>query len=140
MGTLLQDLRYGARMLRKHPGFTLVAVLTLTLGIGANTAIFSVVNAVLLRPLPFRQPDQLVKVWPQKTRASVSKAEFVEIREHSQSFDELAAYSGWSFTLTGRDEPAKLSGARTTATFFSLLGVNAALGRTFLPGDDQPDH
>jgi putative ABC transport system permease protein len=139
MRTLWQDVRYGIRMLRKHPGFTLVAVLTLTLGIGANTAIFSVVNAVLLRPLPFTQPDRLVKVWPQKTRTSVSKAEFVEIRDHSQSFDDLAAYSGWSFTLTGRGEPAKLSGARTTATFFSLLGVNAVLGRTFVAEEDQPE-
>jgi predicted permease len=139
MRTLWQDVRYGIRMLRKHPGFTLVAVLTLTLGIGANTAIFSVVNSVLLRPLPFTQPERLVKVWPQKVRTSVSKAEFVEVRDHSQSFDELAAYSGWSFTLTGRDEPAKLSGARTTATFFSLLGVHAALGRTFLPEEDQPE-
>jgi predicted permease len=126
-------------MLRRHPGFTLVAALTLALGIGANTAIFSVVNAVLLKPLPFRQSEQLVKVWPEKIRTSVSKAEFVEIRNNSQSFADLAAYSGWSFTLTGRDEPAKLSGARTTATFFSLLGVRAALGRTFLPEEDRAD-
>jgi putative ABC transport system permease protein len=95
---------------------------------------------VLLRPLPFDQPARLVKVWPQKAKTSVSKAEFIEIREHSQSFDNLAAYSGWSFTLTGRDEPARLSGARTTASFFSLLGVQAALGRTFLPEEDGPEH
>jgi predicted permease len=139
MNTLWQDLRYSLRLLLKRPGFTLVAVITLALGIGANTAIFSVVNAVLIRPLPFKQSERLVKVWPQQAQTSVSKAEMVEIREHSQSFADLAAYSGWSFTLTGGDEPAKLSGARTTATFFSLLGVDAELGRTFLPDEDQPD-
>ena len=138
METLFQDIRYGFRMLLKNSGFTAVAVIALALGIGANTAIFSVVNAVLLRPLPFNQPDRLVKVWPQKPETSVSKAEFVEIRDNNQSFDDLALYSGWSFTLTGGDEPAKVSGARTTAQFFSLLGVNAALGRTFLPDEDQP--
>lgn len=126
-------------MLLKNSGFTAVAVAALALGIGANTAIFSVVNAVLLRPLPFKQSDRLVKVWPHKHKTSVSKAEFVQIRDNNQSFDDLASYSGWSFTLTGGDEPAKVSGARTTATFFSLLGVNAALGRTFLPDEDQPD-
>ena len=140
MQTFWQDLRYGARMLLKNPGVTAVAVITLALGIGATTAIFSVVNAVLLRSLPFQQPDRLVKVWTQKPPTTVSKAEFVEIRNNNHSFDDLAAYSGWSFTLTGRDEPAKLDGARTTATFFSLLGVKAALGRTFLPDEDQPGH
>ncbi|MGA9770146.1 MAG: ABC transporter permease [Blastocatellia bacterium] len=139
METLFQDIRYGFRMLLRSSSFTAVAIAALALGIGANTAIFSVVNAVLLRPLPFDQPDRLVKVWPQKHETSVSKAEFVEIRDNNRSFDDLALYSGWSFTLTGGDEPAKVSGARTTATFFSLLGVSAALGRTFLPGEDQPD-
>jgi putative ABC transport system permease protein len=132
-------MRYGVRILLKRPGFTLVAVITLALGIGANTAIFSVINAVLLRPLPYKQPDRLVKVWPQKPHVSASKAEMGAIKEHNQSFADLAAYSGWSFTLTGGNEPAKLSGARTTATFFSLLGVEAELGRTFLPDEDQPD-
>ena len=140
MNLLAQDLRYSLRLLLKRPGFTFVAVITLALGIGANTAIFSVVNAVLIRPLPYRQPERLVKVWPQHAPTSVSKAEMVEIREHSQSFDDLAAYSGWSFTLTGGDEPAKLSGARTTASFFALLGVDAELGRTFLADEDQPGH
>jgi putative ABC transport system permease protein len=135
---LIQDLRYGLRMLRKNPGFTAVAVITLALGIGANTAIFSAVNGVLLRPLPFKQPDRLVKVWPGKYQTSVSKAEFVELKSQSQSFDDLAAFSGWGFTLTGSGEPAKLNGVRTTADFFSLLGANAALGRVFLPDEDQP--
>jgi putative ABC transport system permease protein len=137
MNALWQDLRYGMRMLLNKPGFAIVAVITLALGIGANTAIFSVINAVLIRPLPYSQPERLVKVWPQRAQMSVSKAEMIEIRGHSQSFDNLAAYSGWSFTLTD-GEPAKLSGARTTASFFSLLGVEAELGRTFLADEDQP--
>src|ERR1044071_6571512 len=138
MQTLWQDLRYGLRRLLTRPGFTAIALIALALGIGANTAIFSVVNAVLIRPLPFARPDQLVKVWPQEAQTSVSKAEMIELREHSQSFADLAAYSGWSFTLTGGDQTAKLSGARTTASFFSLRGVEAELGRTFLADEDQP--
>jgi predicted permease len=125
-------------MLLKKPGFTVMAVITLALGIGANTAIFSVINAVLIKPLPFKEPDRLVKVWPQQAHTSVSKAEMLELRDHSQSFADLAAYSGWSFTLTGSGDPAKLSGARVTANFFSLLGVDAELGRAFLPDEDQP--
>ena len=140
MEILLKDVRYGIRMLVKTPGFTIVAIIALALGIGANTAIFSVVNAVLLRPLPFQQPDQLLRVWIQKPPAAISKAEIVELRNSNHSFEDLAAYTAWSFTLTGRDEPARLDGVRTTATFFSLLGVRAALGRTFLPDEDQPGH
>src|SRR5215216_5180660 len=139
MENLMQDLRHATRLLLKKPGFTSMAVITLALGIGANTAIFSVINAVLIRPLPFKQPDRLVKIWPQQAQTSVSKAEMVELRDHSQSFSDIAAYSGWSFTLTGGGEPAKLSGARVTATFFSLLGVDSELGRPFLPDEDQPD-
>jgi putative ABC transport system permease protein len=138
MNTFWQDLRYGARVLLKSPGFTVVAIATLALGIGANAAIFSVVNAVLLRPLPFPQSNQLVRVWTQKAPTSVSKAELVELQSQNRSFENLAGYSGWSFTLTGHGEPAKLEGARTTAGFFSLLQIQAALGRTFLPDEDRP--
>lgn len=137
MEGLWQDIRYGLRTLGKAPGFTIVAVFVIALGIGANTAIFSVVNAVLLRPLPFQQPDQLVRVWTQKAPTVVSKEEFLELKNNNHSFADLAAYSGWGFTLTG-DKPAKLDGARVTASFFSLLGAKAALGRTFLPDEDQP--
>jgi putative ABC transport system permease protein len=140
MDNLWQDIRYGLRTLVRNPSFTVVAIVVLALGIGANTAIFTVVNAVLLRPLPFNQPDRLVRVWPQKLDTSVSKAEFVELKEQNHSFADLAGYSGWSFTLTGRDEPAKVEGARTTASFFSLLGSTATLGRTFLPDEDLPGH
>jgi putative ABC transport system permease protein len=134
----MNDLRYGLRVLLKRPGFTLVAVVALGIGIGANAAIFSVVNALLLKPMPYSQPDRLVKVWPQGPQVSVSKIEFVEFRNQSRSFNDLAAYSGWTFTLTGTDEPAKIEGARATSTLFSLLGVNPELGRTFSPEEDQP--
>jgi predicted permease len=140
MDTLVQDIRYSIRMLIKKPGFAAIAIIALALGIGANTAIFSVVNAVLLRPLPFNEPDRIVQVWPNKYNTSASKAEFVEIKRESLSFEDIAAYSRWSFTLTGRDEPLKIEGARVTSSFFSLLGVNAALGRTLSPEEDQPGH
>jgi putative ABC transport system permease protein len=133
-----QDLRYGLRRLRTSPGFTGVAVLALALGIGANTAIFSVVNSVLLRPLPFSEPERLVKVWPGQYKVTTAKVELVELQRASRSFEGLAAYSGWSFTLTGRAEPLRLSGARATADFFTLLGTRAALGRTFAADEDQP--
>ncbi len=138
--TLWKDLRFGLRSLGRSPGFTAVTILTLALGIGANTAVFSIVNAVVLRPLPYRAPERLVTIWPEKPNASTSKADYVEIKRAATSFDDLGGYSGWSFTLTGRGEPARLDGARTTANFFSLLGVEAAAGRTFLPGEDQPGH
>jgi putative ABC transport system permease protein len=93
MLNVIQDLRYGLRVLLRQPGFTSVAVLTLALGIGANTAIFSIVNAVLIRPLPFDHADRLVKVWPQQAHTAVSKAELIEVRDQSVSFEELAAYS-----------------------------------------------
>ncbi len=127
-------------MLVKSPGFTVVATLALALGVGANTAIFSVVNAAIIQPFPFKDPDRLAHVWPQKYNTSVSKAEFIEVKNNIQSVEDLAAYSAWRFTLTGLDEPLQVSGARATASFFSLLGVNAALGRTFAPDEDQPGH
>jgi predicted permease len=136
--TLLKDLRFGLRSLGKSPGFTAIALLTLALGIGANTAIFSIIHAVLLRPPPYREPARLVKIWPAKPRVSASKADYLEIKEKTRSFDEIAAYSNWGFTITGSGEPAKLEGARTTANLFSLLGVEAAVGRTFALDEDQP--
>jgi predicted permease len=136
--TFLKDLRFGLRSLGKSPGFTAVTLLTLALGIGANTAIFSIVNAVILRPLPYPQPEQLVKIWPDKPRVSTSKADYLEIKRRTHSFEDIAAYSNWGFTLTGTGEPAKLEGARTTANLFSLLGAEAAVGRTFASDEDQP--
>ncbi|HYP28749.1 MAG TPA: ABC transporter permease [Blastocatellia bacterium] len=142
--TLWQDLRYGFRMLGKNPGFTAIAVLTLALGIGANSAIFSVVNAVLLRPLPYKDPDRLVQFWETNplrgwTQATVAPANFFDWEKQSQSFDGLAAYMGSDrkeaglagLQFTGGDEPERLQGLGVSANIFSVLGVEAALGRTF---------
>ncbi|HUI40391.1 MAG TPA: ABC transporter permease [Terriglobia bacterium] len=134
------DLRYGLRMLRKSPGFTLVALLTLALGIGANTAIFTVINALVLRPLPYPDPEQLAMLSPQRAMVSVSKAEFAEYRRQSRSYESLAIFSGWAFAITGQGEPEELGGARATASLFSTLGVRPLLGRTFVPEEDQPGH
>jgi predicted permease len=138
--TLFRDLQFGLRSLGKSPGFAAVAILTLALGIGANTAIFSIINAVVLQPLPYRAPDRLVKIWPEKIGTSVSKQDYLDIKNAAGSFDDIAAYSGWGFTITGNGDPAKLDGARATSTLFSLLGVNAVAGRTFLSNEDQPGH
>jgi putative ABC transport system permease protein len=145
MGTLLQDMRYGIRMLMKNPGFTIIAVLTLALGIGANTAIFSVVNAELLRPLPFRDSGRLVSVATANSRmhtsnGSTSYPDFVDWRSQNQVFEKMAAYTGATFTLTGQEHPAHLEGASVSAETFDLLGVSPELGRTFLPGEDEANH
>jgi putative ABC transport system permease protein len=129
--TLLQDIRYGARLFRKNPGFTAVAVLTLALGIGANTAIFSLVNGILLVGLPYPHPEQLVSVTGSYPRGVV-----LAMREQIRSLD-LAAYAeGHEFNLTGWGEPVRLSGTYVSAEFFSILGAQAQLGRTFFPRED----
>jgi putative ABC transport system permease protein len=138
-----QDLRYGWRGLLRNPGFAAVAILTLALGIGANTAIFSVVHAVLLRPLPYRNPSRLVYIsefWPHETPVrTVPNPDFANWSEHGQLFDGLAAYGGGAeVNLTGMGEPERLSGARVTADFFTLLGVEPFLGRSFLREEDRP--
>jgi hypothetical protein len=145
MGTLLQDMRYGIRMLMKSPGFTIIAVLTLALGIGANTAIFSVVNAELLRPLPFRDSGRLVSVAMANSRThssngSASYPDFVDWRSQNQVFEKMAVYTGATFTLTGQEHPAHLEGVSVSAETFDLLGVSPELGRTFEPGEDEPNH
>jgi len=141
--SFFQDIRYGLRGLRRTPGFAAVAILTLALGIGANTAIFSVVHAVLLRPLPYRDPGRLVYIsefWPHETPVkTVPNPDFANWSEHGQLFDGLAAYGGGAeVNLTGMGEPERLSGARVTADFFALLGVEPILGRSFLPEEDRP--
>jgi putative ABC transport system permease protein len=140
-----QDVRYAARTLRKNPGFTAVVVLTLALGIGATAAIFSVVNAVMLRPLPYEQAHQLVVIWGSLRRPGleeivVSAAEYVDFQEKSRSFSTIAAYDTVGVNLTGVAEPERLQGAVTTASFFRLLGVSPVVGRTFLTADEQPGH
>ena len=136
MDTILQDLRHSVRALRRNPGFTTVAVLTLALGIGANTAIFSVVNAVLLRPLPYPEPARLVMAWESENDGGptlVSPANFVDWTEHSDTCTHIAALRGWDANLSGVDEPERLRGAMVTAELFAALGVAPLAGRTFLP-------
>jgi putative ABC transport system permease protein len=139
MQTLGQDLRFGARMLLKKPGFTLIAVITLALGIGANTAIFSVVNAVLLQPLPYPDPDRLMRMW-ETSRQEKSNLSFPclrDWREQSQSFAQIAAYEYESFILTGGDQPERVSGAKVSDNFFQTIGLKPALGRDFLSEEDR---
>src|SRR5437762_9216718 len=139
---LWQDLRYGLRTLLKNPGFTIVAVIALALGIGANSAIFSAVNAVLLRPLPFKNPEQLVIVWENATHLGFPKntpspADFLDWQRQNTVFTGMAAMAERSFNLTGVGEPERLDGRRVSANLFDLLGVPALLGRTFVPDDDR---
>jgi len=134
---LAYDVRFGIRALRRSPGFTAVAVLTLALAIGANAAIFSAVDAVMLRPLPFREPSRLVAV-SLEPNASISKRTLAHVRERQRSFTALAGYSRWGFTLTGRGEPELLAGATSTANLFATLGVEAMVGRTFAADEDRP--
>ncbi len=141
METFLKDLRYGSRGLAKNPGFTAVAVITLALGIGANTAIFSVVYNILLRPLPYAQPDRLVWVWesqPQLQRAPFTPADFLDYQAQNQSFEGLAAYFNAGPTMTGDGQPERVDGWIVSANFFSLLRVAAAHGRVFQPDDGEP--
>ena len=139
MATLLQDLRYAFRLLAKSPSFTLIAVLTLALGIGANTAIFTVVNGVLLRPLGFRDPSRVVLVAEKTSYPTVSTSyeNYIDWRGQSHSFESLEATRGTAITLTGTGEPERLNARMATAPLFSLLGVNAILGRTFLAEEDR---
>ena len=140
-----QDVRCGLRMLRRNPGFTLVAVLTLALGIGANTAIFSVVHAVLLRPLPYPRPERLVMLWqsyPQRglTFWRLSQANFAAYREQSRSFESLAVYTRAGYNVSGGGEADRLQAANVSAEFFDIFSVAPRLGRTFRAGDDAPGH
>jgi predicted permease len=141
--TLVQDLRFGVRIFIKNPGFTLIAVFTLALGIGANTAIFSVVYAVLLRPLPYQSPEQLVVIWarlPQAVSGNVgaSAGEFADYRDQNKVFSSVAAFTSESFNLTGAGEPERIIGTLTSASLFTLLNVQPALGRAFLDEEDKP--
>src|SRR5215813_4163544 len=142
MNGFLQDLRYGWRTLTRSPVFTVVAVVTLALGIGANSSIFSLINAVLLRPLPFKEPDRLISVWERRASSNdanlpISGHEFVAWHEQSSSFDKLAIIRGDGLTLTGAGDPIFVSVLRVSAEFFSVLDVSPILGRTFSADEDQ---
>jgi putative ABC transport system permease protein len=141
MGAMIQDLKYGLRMLAKNPGFTAIAVLTLALGIGANTAIFSVINAVLLRPLPFHSPDRLVQLWESEYGSGhyeLTGRDYLEWQAQTQTLEETSLYCYWpNFNASGAGEPEQARAIKTQANFFSLLGVTPLLGRTFQRGEDQ---
>jgi len=142
MHTLWQDLRYGARMLLKKPGFTLIAVITLALGIGANTAIFSVVNAVLLRPLPYTEPERLMMINATDlsravTNMGINLPDFREWRAGNRSFEAMAAFSVENYNISGNEEPERVTGAVASADLFKTMGVNPAQGRAFLSEEEQ---
>src|SRR5689334_10635564 len=143
--SLGQDVRYSVRGLRKSPGFAAAAIVLLALGIGANTAIFSLVRAVVLRPLPFPDPDRLVLIWDDFSanrgpkRVEPSPADYVAWKAESRSFSDMAAFIPNTYNLTGNGEPAKLAGVRTQANLFSILGLQPILGRTLDPGDERAD-
>src|SRR6185503_4834646 len=142
---MVQDVRFGLRMLVKNPGFTLLVVIMLALGIGANTAIFTVVDAALLRPLPYKNPDRLVQIWEtrqlgESKQLDASYPDYLDWSQPTEIIDGICGYTGWggSFTLTGRGESERIEGSRVTAGFFSVLGVEPLLGRSFLPEEDKP--
>jgi putative ABC transport system permease protein len=146
MRNLFSDLQLGFRVLLRNPGFTVTAILLLALGIGANTAIFSVVNAVLLRPLPFQDSSRIMQIWhvppaksfPGMSFFSVSPANFLDWQRQNTSFEDMAAYGGTILNLGGKDRPDSLFGGTVTADFFSVLLAKPALGRTFFPEEDRP--
>jgi putative ABC transport system permease protein len=150
MLNLLPDLKHGLRVLLKNPGFTAAAIIVLALGIGANTAIFSVVNAVLLRPLPFHDPARLVQVWhvppaksfPGMTTFAVSAANFIDWQKENHAFDKMTIYTSSALSLTSRDQPEELQGAAVSSDFFATLQARPWLGRAFTTDEDQPgkDH
>ncbi|HST19679.1 MAG TPA: ABC transporter permease [Blastocatellia bacterium] len=141
METLLKDVRYGVRMLLKRPAFTAIAVVTLALGIGANTAIFSVVNSILLRPLPYKNPERIMRVGEHHAglqSTNITYASFLDLLASSKSLEAVSAYRNWNYNLTDAGEPEQAQGALVSGNFFSALGVAPALGRSLLAEDDQP--
>jgi hypothetical protein len=139
--TLVRDVRYGLLLLRRDPGFAFVAISVMAIGIGANTAMFSLVDAVLLKPLPYPDPERIVRVWEAPTptsRNGISTLNFVDWKRLSTSFEALSATRGLNVALTGNGDPVRLAGMLVSADYFDVFGVKAALGRTFLPDEDQP--
>jgi putative ABC transport system permease protein len=145
MENLIQDIRYSLRMLTRKPGFTLLVVAALAIGIGANSAIFSIVNSILLRPLPYRDPDRLVMVWMDNHRLNVAQdvhsyANYADYRDQNQSFDQLAVFNGISVNLTGAGEPERVIGTMASPSLFEVMGVDPLIGRTFSADEEVPGH
>ena len=143
MEGLLKDIRYSIRGLRKRPGFTLLMVLVLGFAIAANTSIFSIVNAVILKPLSFKDPNQLVWIWA--TRKNVNRAffsipNFIDTRDQNQTLAEVAPLAIWAANLTGQGEAERLQGVRISANALQMLGVEATAGRVLVPEDDNPNN
>src|SRR6267154_2262354 len=143
MHTLFQDLRYALRTLRKNMMLTLVIVASLGIGIGANSAIFSVVDALLLRPLPYPEPDRLAAVWLQSPGIGIlrdwpSPGEFLDVQKENHSFEQMALAQSRTFILTGREQPERIDGVRTQSSLLELLGAKPLLGRLLLPEEDKP--
>jgi predicted permease len=142
MDTILKDIRYGIRSLGKHPGFSIIVVMVLALGIGANSAIFSVVNSVLLRPLPYRDSDRLVVIWGNFIKLNIERlpskaAEYEDYRSQSQIFEQVAAFENQSFNLTGAEQAERITGARVTTNLLSMLGAQTEQGRGIATNEDQ---
>ena len=137
MEALWQDLRYTARMLLKNPGFATLAIVVLALGIGANSGIFSVVNSVLLKPLPYREPDRLV-VALHSGQFPVSPADYLDYKHDVPAFEQMAAAEAWGGTLRGAETTEVVSGMRVTANMMPMLGIEPLIGRVFSPDEDQP--
>jgi putative ABC transport system permease protein len=144
---LSHDVRYGCRAFLKNPGFTVIAIATLAIGIGGNTAIFSFVNAALLKPLPYADPDRIVQVLEKppdggRNGISTSTLNYLDWKNDNTVFEYLAARTGGAVTLTGLNEPLQLRGSRVSAQYFDIFGVKVAAGRTFMDGEDEPgkDH
>ena len=145
MGTLWQDLRYGARTLRRNPGFAVVAILTLAIGIGANVVIFSVVNGILLKPLPFPDSRRVVTIWETDANRNINRGmasapEYLEWREMNHVFQELSCWRALYFTITGGGEPERVWGSQVSGNFFRMLRITPILGRDFSPEDEQLGH
>src|ERR1051325_10348666 len=143
MESLFSDVRYAVRNLLRRPGFTIIAVITLALGIGANTAIFSAVNALLLKPLPFPELDRVVAVWDKQpaqgvVHNEVTFANYLDLKAQNRSFEQLALYRWWSPNLTGLETPERIQGFLVTANFFDALAMKPILGRAFAEEENQP--
>src|SRR5262245_25839133 len=141
MDTLIQDIRFGLRVLRKNPGFTAAAVVTLALSIGANAAIFDVINGVLLKPLPYKEPDRIVRVFensPRFPRFPTSPANFLDYRERNDVFEHFCTFARGDLDLSANQRPERLIGMRISSGFFELLGFEPELGRAFVSADEIP--